>query len=312
MRGLSCEEYCHRSGRRCLAAWEEHDETCTAKADLQCHETYGTTSDLLCHCSSEVVGLSPSTSGSRSWELVWSDEFEGGEVDRSKWNFVHGGGGFGNSELQHYTTRHENARVKDGTLSITARCERYGHEYFTSAKLTTQHIADWGPGHRVDVRARLPSGQGTWPAIWMLPVEDSYGDWPKSGEIDIVEAVGCTPGKVWGTVHTGAYNHMHNTQAYNTEALSVGEWHTYSIQWGEKGLEWFVDGQLFSAFSPSEQSSDKWPFNKQFYLILNLAVGGSWGGNCLNHKRPSCSSHAQFGNPQVMEVDYARVYALKA
>mmetsp|Transcript_62847 Transcript_62847/g.158686 ORF Transcript_62847/g.158686 Transcript_62847/m.158686 type:complete len:412 (-) Transcript_62847:115-1350(-) len=311
MTGFSCNEYCHRSGRTCLEAWEEEDETCRSKAVLQCHETYGTTSDLLCLCSSEVVGLSPSALTSLEWELVWSDEFEGDKVDRSKWNFIHGGGGFGNSELQHYTSRRENARVQDGILSITARCERYGWEHFTSAKVTTKHLAAWGPGHRVEVRARLPNGKGTWPAIWMLPLEEAHGAWPKSGEIDIMEAVGCSPGKVWGTVHTGAYNHMHNSQAYSTEALTVTEWHTYSVEWGEKGLEWFVDGQLFAAFSPSSQGSDKWPFDRQFYLILNLAVGGSWGGHCLHHGQPDCSQDTEFGQPQVMEVDFARVYALK-
>merc|ERR1711933_183215 len=102
---------------------------------------------------------------------------------------------------------------------------------------------------------------------------------------------------------------MLNTQAYGTKPLSVGDWHTYSIQWDEKGLQWFVDGQLYSAFSPSSQSSDKWPFDRRFYLILNLAVGGSWGGFCLN-QGPSCSNQDHFGSDQVMEVDFVRVYEL--
>eukprot|EP00443_Scrippsiella_acuminata_P070494 CAMPEP_0115393064 /NCGR_PEP_ID=MMETSP0271-20121206/11551_1 /TAXON_ID=71861 /ORGANISM="Scrippsiella trochoidea, Strain CCMP3099" /LENGTH=420 /DNA_ID=CAMNT_0002816679 /DNA_START=57 /DNA_END=1319 /DNA_ORIENTATION=+ len=311
MTGWSCDEYCHRSGRRCLGAWEDQDDTCHSIAVLQCHETYGTTSDLLCLCSSDVVGLSPGALHSPAWQLVWSDEFEGRTIDHSKWGFVRGGGGFGNNELQHYTARHNNARVQDGVLSITAQCEKYGGEHFTSAKLTTKHLASWGPGHRVDVRARLPNGQGTWPAIWMLPVDNTYGGWPHSGEIDIMEAVGCSADKVWGTVHTGTYNHMHDSQAYNHKTLSVTEWHTYSIQWWDHGLEWFIDEQLFASFSPSSHSSDKWPFDTQFYLILNLAVGGSWGGHCLSQGWPDCSSDAGFGKSQVMEVDFARVYSLK-
>mmetsp|Transcript_38294 Transcript_38294/g.96086 ORF Transcript_38294/g.96086 Transcript_38294/m.96086 type:complete len:331 (+) Transcript_38294:772-1764(+) len=311
MRGFSCDEYCHRSGRTCLAAWEEVDETCDSMLSLRCDETYGTTSDLLCRCSSEVVGLDLQSHGSDVWELVWSDEFDGVEVDRSKWGFVEGGGGFGNSELQHYTDRAENARVHDGILSITAQCEKYGHESFTSAKLTTEQTAGWGPGHRVEVRAKLPTGKGTWPAIWMLPRDDAYGDWPRSGELDIMEAVGCSQGKIYGTAHTDAYNHMHSSQAYNSQSLSLTEWHTYAIEWKENGVEWLVDGELYSSFAPSSHTSDKWPFDKQFYLILNLAVGGSWGGNCLSGW-PSCSSGSEFGQPQVMEVDFARVYALKS
>jgi len=125
--------------------------------------------------------------------LVWSDEFESSSVDRSKWDFIQGGGGFGNHEQQ-YCSQH-NAAVQDGVLRIVARCQEYHGEHFTSAKLTTHHLADWGPGHRVDVRARLPQGRGTWPAIWMLPTDSVYGGWPASGEIDIMEAVGCTRDK---------------------------------------------------------------------------------------------------------------------
>jgi beta-glucanase (GH16 family) len=309
MTGLSCDDYCFRSGRQCLAAWEEWDDTCNSKLILRCDQVYGTTSDLLCRCSDQLVGLE--TRAQDIWEIVWSDEFDGSEVDRSKWGFVTGGGGFGNQELQHYTDRTENARVADGVLHITAQCEQYDHEHYTSAKLTTEETVEWGPGHRVEVRAKMPSGKGTWPAIWMLPTDSSYGDWPKSGEIDIMEAVGCTEGKIYGTVHTDAYNHMKSSQAYNSASLAVTDWHTYAIEWKDNGIQWFVDGELFSSFAPSSHSSDKWPFDKEFFLILNLAVGGSWGGYCV-HGSPSCYSNDAFAQPQVMEVDYARVYRLKA
>jgi len=315
MQHLTCNDFCRRSGRSCLAAWEEAWDSCNAIASLACDQVYqdGSTSDLLCMCSDEVVGLNPLMVHSASeLELIWSDEFEGGSVDRQKWSMVQGGGGFGNQERQHYTDREDNARVQDGVLSITARCEWYGQDAFTSAKLTTEGLTEWGPGHRVDVRARMPTGRGTWPAIWMLPKESAYGKWPASGEIDIMEAVGCTQGKIYGTVHTGAYNHMRNTQAFNTASLDVSEWHTYSVRWEESGIEWYVDDKIFSTFSPSAQSSDKWPFNKEFYLILNLAVGGSWGAHCLGGRRPSCSDWNEFAQPQVMQVDYARVYRIKS
>mmetsp|Transcript_34184 Transcript_34184/g.98176 ORF Transcript_34184/g.98176 Transcript_34184/m.98176 type:complete len:412 (+) Transcript_34184:94-1329(+) len=308
MVGLTCNEFCHRSGRTCVAAWEEVNDDCASQQVLRCDETYGTTSDLLCMCSSVLVGLSTNAMAVSSSQLIWSDEFDGTEVDQSKWNYETGGGGFGNSELQHYT--HHSAQVHDGALRITAKCEEYEHEHYTSAKLTTQHIVSWGPGHRVEVRTKAPVAQGTWPAIWMLPVDDAYGLWPASGEIDIMEAVGCTENKIFGTVHTGAYNHMHNTQAYGSRQLQVAEWHTYALQWEEEGLQWFVDGELFGSFAPTHRSSEKWPFSQDFYLILNLAVGGAWGGSCLHGSGPSCLPGSEFSQGQVMEVDYARVYKI--
>lgn len=306
MVGLSCSDYCSRSGRKCQAAWEEVSDDCNRKQTLSCDQVYGTTSDLLCQCSNYLVD-----SGHRalsSTTLVWSEEFNGGSVNGSKWKYVIGGGGFGNRELQHYT--HHAAVVRDGTLRITAKCEKYGGERFTSAKITTESSGTWGPGHRVEVRARSPKAKGTWPAIWMLPVGNVYGGWPKSGEIDIMESVGCTPGQVLGTVHTNAYNHMHNSQAYGSHSLSESDWHTYAIQWTEREIQWFVDDSLFAVFRPTHQNSDRWPFSQKFYLILNLAVGGSWGGMCLPAEGPSCDGGSDFSRGQVLEVDYARVYRL--
>lgn len=311
MRGLSCQDYCGRGGYTCRGAWEEVDETCGIRHERQCGQVYTDTSDMLCECGHVEEGGAASGSAPHSpseWELVWAEEFDGRAVDAGKWKMVQGGGGFGNQELQHYTDREENARVSGGHLTLTARCERHGREHFTSAKLTTKHRGQWGPGHRVEVRAKMPTGRGTWPAIWMLPVSSEYGRWPASGEIDIVEAVGCTQNKVFGTVHTGDYNHMKNTQAFNKAVLAVNEWHTYAVDWREDGIEWYVDDKLYGAFAPSDQASPKWPFDEEFYLVINLAVGGSWGGSCIKDRMPSCSSHDEFGTPQVMEVDYARVY----
>jgi len=241
--------------------------------------------------------------------LVWSDEFDGSEVDWSKWGAVHAGGGFGNKELQFY--RQSNSHVKDGILTITAKCENFGGQRFTSAKLQTKSKHTWGPGHRVEVRARLPTGKGTWPAIWMLPEESRYGNWPHSGEIDIMEAVGCTGNKVYGTVHTGAYNHVLHTEKSNSKRTEVDAWHVYTVEWTATEIRWYIDNVLYHSFAHnSHHDSEKWPFDRQFYLILNLAVGGSWGGYCLHQEPPSCHSSSEFGHEQAMEVDFARVYAL--
>jgi len=269
----------------------------------------GSTSDLLCECSEQRSASQGSAaavlSDPSNLQLVWSDEFDGDHVDGKKWSLHHGGGGFGNRELQYY--RPQSAQVADGILRITAKCdERHG---FTSAKLETKHKADWGPGHRVEVRARAPKGKGTWPAIWMLPTENSYGRWPRSGEIDIMESVGCTASKIFGTVHTDAFNHMKHTEKSNSVRAPVDAWHTYTIEWTETQIAWYFDGQLFHSFHPDSFEYQKWPYNRKFYLILNVAVGGSWGGICI-HDRPSCHRGDEFGQPQVMEVDYARVYKL--
>lgn len=311
MGGRTCREYCGDSGLSCVGAWEEVNEDCNVKAEMTCDQTWPHTSDLLCECMplGGSVAPPPDLADPSRARLVWSDDFDGGRLDSSKWSLVRGGGGFGNQELQFYTDRSSNVRVEQGVLKITAKCEEYAGHHFTSAKLQSTHKGVFGPGHRVEVRARLPGGKGTWPAIWMLPTDSVYGRWPKSGEIDIMEAVGCTENKVYGTVHTEAYNHMHNTEKYNSIRTDVGAWHTYSIEWTTSQILWFVDGRLYHSFAPSSRSSDKWPFDRQFFLILNLAVGGSWGGKCVNG-RPSCSSNSEFGLSQVMEVDYARVYGL--
>jgi len=308
----TCNDYCAANGRTCLWAAEETGDTCGVKVPLRCDETYWLTRDLLCECSHHPVASHGNTPDALAdpadLHLVWADEFDGDAVDESKWNLHEGGGGFGNWELQYYTSR--NAHVENGILHITAKCDSFGGQAFTSAKLETKNKGDWGPGHRVDVRARVPSGRGTWPAIWMLSTAQTYGNWPRSGEIDIMESVGCTANKIYGTVHTEAYNHMKHTEKYNTVVTPVDAWHTYSIVWTEKRIAWYLDGQLFHSFSPDSFEFQKWPYDHEFYLILNVAVGGSWGGYCLNGRAPSCEAAEEFGHPQIMEVDYARVYAL--
>lgn len=247
-------------------------------------------------------------------ELVWSDEFDDtpdGSVDATKWKHLNGPND-NNQELQWYTDSPNNSRVDHGALKITATCSSdYGRYGYTSARLVTSEAADWGPGHRVEIRAKLPGGIGTWPAIWMLPSDSVYGNWPHSGEIDIVESVGCNPDKVYGTVHTEAFNHMHNTQVGRESQCDFKEWHTYTIDWENSTIRWYVDGKQYQTFAPDTNNYAEWPFAQKFYLILNVAVGGSWGGYCLGGP-PSCSDEAYFGKEQVMEVDYVRIYTLVA
>eukprot|EP00928_Gymnodinium_smaydae_P096846 TRINITY_DN8635_c0_g1_i3.p1 TRINITY_DN8635_c0_g1~~TRINITY_DN8635_c0_g1_i3.p1 ORF type:complete len:564 (-),score=62.18 TRINITY_DN8635_c0_g1_i3:280-1875(-) len=230
---------------------------------------------------------------------VWSDEFDGDLVNESRWTLIDSGSGNGNKEKQWYTTRPENARVENGVLTIVGKRESYRHKHFTSAKLLTKGKGDWGPGHRIEVRARLPLGGGTWPAIWMMPTDYNYGGWPDSGEIDIMEALGRSHGKVFGTIHTGAYNHMKGTHKGKSFYTDFSEWHTYALDWEEDKLSWYADGNLYNTFAPDDTNNyAKWPFNRRFYLILNLALGGTLGGSTT------------FSSDQVMEIDYVRVYCL--
>jgi len=231
---------------------------------------------MLCSCQSPAAPetcSSPAPSPSPS--LVWFDEFDGdGPIDDSKWGFDLGGGGWGNNELQFYTDRLDNSRREGGVLKVVAKCEDYGGRSFTSARLVSRDRGDWGPGHRIEVRAKIPTGRGTWPAIWMLPTDWEYGGWPDSGEIDIMEHVGCNTGSVVGTIHTGAFNHMKHTEKGNSKWLEdVGAWHTYAIEWQDTILHWYVDGIHYHSFTGNLNDPAEWPFNKRFHILLNIAVG---------------------------------------
>lgn len=240
------------------------------------------------------------------YELVWSDEFDyNGLPDKNKWSYDIGNGcpnvcGWGNNELEYYTdSRLENARVGDGYLTISAIKEKFESNDYTSARLVTKGKGDWLYG-KIEVRAKLPSGKGTWPAIWMLSTDWSYGGWPESGEIDIMEHVGYEPDKIYGTVHTKAYNHSIGTQKGGEVTIPdcEDEFHIYSIEWTYRQIDFFVDDQKFFTFVKQE-GADKWPFDKRFHLLLNLAVGGDWGGT-------QGIDESIF--PQEMNVDYVRVY----
>ena len=233
---------------------------------------------------------------------VWADEFDyTGLPDPNRWGYDVGGNGWGNNELQYYTeNRTENARVENGNLIIEARKENWGSNEYTSARLVTRNKGDWKYG-RIEVKARLPHGRGTWPAIWMLPTNWVYGSWPKSGEIDIMEYVGYDPGVVHGSIHTEAYNHQIGTQKTDTALVPDAEtqFHLYAIEWDAEKIDFYVDSRKYFTFINEHKDYKTWPFNQAFHLLLNIAVGGNWGG--VQGVDPNIW-------PQKMWVDYVRVF----
>jgi beta-glucanase (GH16 family) len=256
--------------------------------------------------------MTASSQTTERWQLVWSDEFNyKGLPDSSKWGYDVGGHGWGNHELQLYTDRRsENARVENGHLVIEARREASGSNDYTSARLTSKGKGDWTYG-RFEARAKLPCGRGTWPAIWMLPSEKTYGagGWPDNGEIDIMEHVGFDPNVIHGSAHTRAYYHKIGTQ--KTARITVPNvcttFNTYSAEWTPNEIRWYVNGKQYFSFANerlTQPTADykQWPFDKPFHLLLNLAVGGDWGG-----------AHGIDESvwPQRMEIDYVRLYQLK-
>jgi beta-glucanase (GH16 family) len=244
------------------------------------------------------------------YELVWSDEFNyEGPPDPAKWTCETGGHGWGNNELEYYTNG-KNVRVDGQKMIIEARRETgetrasLENRDVTSTRIITKNKGDWLYG-KIEVSAKLPRGLGTWPAIWMLPTDWAYGNWPDSGEIDIMEHVGYDYNTIHTTVHTGAYNHGIGTQKGKSQGYQNvdTEFHRYSIEWLPDKIRFLVDEQEQYVFEPSKlitvATYRQWPFDKRFHLLINLAFGGNWGGaqgvdyNVL---------------PAIMEVDYVRVY----
>ena len=274
----------------------------------------------------EVPAEKSSKADDAKWKLVWSDEFSKSEIDHSKWNFETGNwivdkdgnpvaAGWGNNEKQFYTDKNENAFVKDGKLVIRAKKEQASDQFgtydYTSAKLTTKGTFSKTYG-RYEMRAKLPTGKGLWPAFWMLPEEDRYGGWAASGEIDIMESWGSQPDKVAGTIHYGETwpNNKYTGKDYHfAEGDGIDKWHTYAIEWEPGEIRWYVDGQLYQTqndwYAKEANKASKYsypaPFDQDFYLIMNLAVGGWFDGD-VDETTPF---------PAEMEVDYVRVFDLK-
>lgn len=242
----------------------------------------------------------PPPSGPKEWKLVWSDEFSyTGKPDPAKWGYDIGGSGWGNNELQYYTDAEKNSRVEGGNLIIETHREPVGRRDYTSARLVSRNKGDWTYA-KVEARAKLPVGRGTWAAIWMLPTESKFGTWPRSGEIDIMEHVGFDEGRVHGTVHTDAFNHLKNTQQGNSVMLNdaTSAFHVYSAEWTATEITFKIDGIAYFTF-PNRGGVANWPFSERFHLLFNIAIGGNWGGQ-------KGIDDSIF--PQRMEVDYVRVY----
>ena len=260
---------------------------------------------LLSGCKSDITEpQEKDTLQQKGWTLVWADEFDyTGLPDQRKWGYDVGGHGWGNQELQYYRGGAlANSRVENGMLIIEARKEDFGGNHYTSARLVTTGKGDWTYG-RFEVRAKLPSGRGTWPAIWMLPTVWSLGGggWPDNGEIDIMEHVGYDPGWIHGSVHTKKYYWQIGTQKTAKTYIADAEraFHTYAMEWTTDSIKVFVDSLQFFGFRKESDSWEVWPFMKSFHFVLNIAVGGLWGGQ-------QGVNDAIF--PQRMEVDYVRVY----
>jgi len=240
-------------------------------------------------------------------KLIFSDEFNyEGKPDPEKWTHETGGE-WHNDEIQYYTDSLENAFVKNGKLHIVSKKENMGSRHYTSARLTTHGKFSFMHG-KVEVSAKLPHGKGSWPAIWMLPDSIEQGtDWPLCGEIDIMEHVGKDENMVHVSLHTESYNHIHHNQETYFEHIEdvCGSFHKYGCEWDEKSIAFLYDDRLVARFyrdykvdgTPKEQGEKAWPFNQNFHLILNTAVGGFWGGEV---------DDAQI--PYVFEIDYVKIW----
>jgi beta-glucanase (GH16 family) len=281
--------------------------------------------------SAAIAGNVDATVG-EGWQLVWNDEFDGAEIDQNKWDWETNCWGGGNSELQCYTDRPENSFIRDGALVIHAQTENFTGPAepldwdsnagdrslpYTSARLRSLGKGDWKYG-RIEVRAKLPAGQGIWPAIWMLPTDWTYGGWAASGEIDIMEAVNLPAEglkQIHGTLHYGREWPENTSSGTAFEFVSsdpVADYHTYAIEWGKHEIRWYVEDVHYAT-----QKSSGWysqidgddgylkdvpgnaPFDQKFHLLMNVAVGGNWPGE------PDATTHF----PAEMEVDFVRVFS---
>jgi beta-glucanase (GH16 family) len=238
-------------------------------------------------------------------EPIWRDEFDGERLDYSKWECEVNAFGGGNQELQIYTDSPKNVRVEDGKLIIEARREVTGiagtTRDFSSGRIRTKHRGDWKYG-RIDVRAKLPKGQGVWPAIWMMPTEDKYGGWALSGEIDIMEFKGQEPNRIHGTIHFGGAwpKNRFTTKVFESKTDYTQDFHVYSLDWREKKLTWLIDNEVQNTITKWDSDGGEFPapFDQPFHLILNVAVGGGFVG--------PPAPNTPF--PAKLEVDYVRVH----
>ncbi|HEY3816899.1 MAG TPA: family 16 glycosylhydrolase [Polyangiaceae bacterium] len=256
-------------------------------------------------------GSSSGGSTEPGWTLTWSDEFDdpdGSSVDPSKWTFDTGGSGWGNDELEYYTSGTSNAVISGGALVITATTEGassyscwYGPCQYTSARLNTAGKFSQQYG-RFEARIQIPEGQGVWPAFWMLGENIGSAGWPSCGEIDVMENIGSTPDTTYGTTHgpgPGNYPGDGLSGAFTGGSPMGAGFHVYATEWSASSVSFYVDGTLYWTVTPSQlPAGATWVWDQPFFLLLNFAVGGSWPG----------SPNASTSFPQHMTVDYVRVY----
>ena len=232
--------------------------------------------------------------------LVWADEFDGPDAEPNPeyWDYNTGGGGWGNGERQYYTKDRVNSFVSDGTLKIVA-CKNEKNKW-TSARLITSFKKSFTYGY-VEFRAKLPVEKGSWPALWMMPQFTTYGQWPRSGEIDVMEyATNFWGKKAYGTVHCKAGSGGNAVNSDYREISDATKWHTYAVLWSEDSIKWYYDGEFLTEYKNPKNETDAWqawPFDQPFYIIMNVAMGGTLGMD-IPEKLKSCQ----------MEVDYVRVY----
>ncbi|KAA5827451.1 glycoside hydrolase family 16 protein [Algibacter amylolyticus] len=231
--------------------------------------------------------------------LIWEENFDGNSLNENNWNFELGNGcpnlcGWGNNEMQLYTKN--NHEVKDGLLTIKAKLK---DSVYTSTRITTKNKFEFKYG-KIEARAKLPVGKGLWPAFWMLGSNIDKVGWPKCGEIDILEYVGKEPGMVFTSLHTqDSHGDTINTKKSKIESIEEG-FHVYAVNWTEDKIEFFIDNQLFYTFIPKSVKDDNiWPFNQRFYVIVNLAIGGNYGGPEVDNTI----------FPQEFIIDYIKVYS---
>ena len=266
------------------------------------------TGSFLTNCQSETsaqenIQSTPETTSTvntvqSELELVWSDEFEGTTLNLDNWTYELGDGcpnlcGWGNNELQEYTN--DNHRLEEGMLIISA--QKINNSNYTSTRIVTKGKKEFQYG-RIEARVKVPSGAGMWPAFWALGNDIETNLWPNCGEIDIIEYVGKNPGQIFTSVHTASsFGNTVNTQITPTPNVE-DDFHVYSIEWNKDFIEFFFDDSRVYRYAPQIQNNETWPFNKPFFFILNLAVGGNFGGPVANN--------IEF--PREFIIDYVRVY----
>ena len=234
------------------------------------------------------------------YTLAWADEFSTATIDANNWTFEIGGNGWGNHELENYTNRTQNAFASNGNLIIEARQEGYNGSQYTSARMITKNKKVFKYG-RVDIRAKLPSTQGIWPALWMLGNNIDAAGWPACGEIDILEMLGHEPNKIYATMHWGATFALHQSKGTNYVLSPVSfdqQFHVYSMDWDADGIKIYIDDLLYFTGKATDVLGSPNPFNDNFFFIFNIAVGGDWPG--------APDNTTVF--PQRMVVDYIRMF----